>query len=169
MKTNTIIGLGALALIAYYVFRKKPVLNVEKAPATPPASATPVAPPANVPSLTPSPAVKLVKGIDDGIITDEKRILAEEEAKMRLARKKARIIMPEDIKVPSVEPIMISPINLIPDVYDRGVGKQPRMNIPASGESYYNMSGVCTENIQNTCKCASQKRNRYKTDIPQLP
>lgn len=159
MKTNTIIGLGALALIAYYVFRKKPVLNVEKAPATPPAS---------VPAVNPAPAVKLVKGIDDGTITAEKRALAEEAVKQRAARKKARLIMPDDIKVPSVEPITISPVNLIPNVYDRGVG-QPTMNVAANGQSFYNMSGFCTENIQTACKCASKKKNGFKSDIPQLP
>ena len=159
MKTNTIIGLGALALIAYYVFRKRPVLNVGKAPATPPAS---------VPSATPSASGKIVKGIDDGTITAEKRALAEEAVKQRAARKKARLIMPEDIKVPAVEPITISPVNLIPNVYDRGVG-QPTMNVAANGQSFYNMSGICTEDIQNTCKCASKKRNGFKADIPQLP
>lgn len=159
MKTNTIIGLGALALIAYYVFRKKPVLNVEKAPATPPAS---------VPSATPAAAGKIVKGIDDGTITAEKRALAEEAVKQRAARKRARMIMPDDIKVPAVEPITISPVNLIPNVYDRGVG-QPTMNVAANGQSFYNMSGVCTEDIQNTCRCASSKKNGYRADIPQLP
>lgn len=88
----------------------------------------------------------------------------------------ANILMPtkvltvEDIKVPAKEPLYIQPNNAIPNVYDRGVGL-PVASLSANGkDSYFNNSGVCSENIQQSCKCATMPtKTKFKADIPTLP
>jgi hypothetical protein len=56
------------------------------------------------------------------------------------------------------KPIYISPQNLIPNVWDRGVGESIYMN--ATGGEYYN--------IQKACRCSSKKQNP-KTILSQFP
>ena len=140
MKTRTIVGIGAIALLAYLLLRKKKGMNLSdiKVDKNAPAPATPTA------SLT----------------------VVKSDAPVNL--KKSPVLI-EDIRVPVKEPIYIAPINAIPNEYDRGVG-QP-LTVAANGrqESYYNMSGYCSENVQNACKCSSEKKGKYTLDIPQLP
>jgi len=141
MKTRTIVGLGAIALLAYYILRKKKkdvVLSDIKVDSTAPAPATPSA---SVSVSKSSSAVNL---------------------------KKSPVLI-EDIKVPVKEPIFIAPINAIPSVYDRGVGQPIAFSANGKVESFYNMSGYCSENVQNACKCSSEKKGKYTLDIPQLP
>jgi hypothetical protein len=140
MKTRTIVGIGAIALLAYLLLRKKKGVNLSDIKVDKNAPA----PPAPTASLT------VVKG----------------DAPVNL--KKSPVLI-EDIRVPVKEPIYIAPINAIPNVYDRGVG-QP-LSIAANGrqESFYNMSGYCSENVQNACKCSAGKTGKYTLDIPQLP
>ena len=78
-------------------------------------------------------------------------------------------VLIEDIKVPVKEPIFIAPINVIPSVYDRGVGQPIAFAANGRQESFYNMSGYCSENVQNACRCSSEKKGKYTLDIPQLP
>lgn len=74
----------------------------------------------------------------------------------------------EDIRVPLKKPIYISPQNVIPDVYSRGIG-QP-LDVNANGEEgYYNIAGYCSENVQNACRCSVDKSKGYRLDIPKLP
>lgn len=140
MKTRTLVGIGAIALLAYLLLRKKKGVNLSdiKVDKDAPAPATPTA------SLT----------------------VVKSDAPVNL--KKSPVLI-EDIRVPVKEPIYIAPINAIPNVYDRGVG-QP-LTIAANGrqESYYNMSGYCSENVQNACKCTAGRTGKYTLDIPQLP
>ena len=140
MKTRTIVGLSAVAILAYLLLRKKKgvVLSDIKVDKGAPTPSTPTA------SLT----------------------VVKSDAPVNL--KKSPVLI-EDIRVPVKEPIYIAPINAIPNVYDRGVG-QP-LSIAANGrqESFYNMSGYCSENVQNACKCSAGKTGKYTLDIPQLP
>jgi hypothetical protein len=82
--------------------------------------------------------------------------------------KKSPVLI-EDIRVPVKEPIYIAPINAIPNVYDRGVGQPLTMAANGRQESFYNMSGYCSENVQNACKCSAGRTGKYTLDIPQLP
>ena len=140
MKTRTIVGIGAIALLAYLLLRKKKGVNLSDIKVDKNAPAP----------LTPTASLTVVKG----------------DAPVNL--KKSPVLI-EDIRVPVKEPIYIAPINAIPNVYDRGVG-QP-LSIAANGrqESFYNMSGYCSENVQNACKCSAGKTGKYTLDIPQLP
>ena len=140
MKTRTIVGIGAIALLAYLLLKKKKGVNLSDIKVDKNAPAPP----------TPTASLTVVKG----------------DAPVNL--KKSPVLI-EDIRVPVKEPIYIAPINAIPNVYDRGVG-QP-LSIAANGrqESFYNMSGYCSENVQNACKCSAGKTGKYTLDIPQLP
>ena len=87
----------------------------------------------------------------------------------------ANILMPnkvvtvEDIKVQPKVPLYVAPTNAVPDIYDRGIGL-PIASLSANGKnSYFNSSGVCSENIQQSCKCATTTKNKFKADIPTLP
>lgn len=140
MKTRTIVGIGAIALLAYLLLKKKKGVNLSDIKVDKNAPAPP----------TPTASLTVVKG----------------DAPVNL--KKSPVLI-EDIRVPVKEPIYIAPINAIPNVYDRGVG-QP-LSTAANGrqESFYNMSGYCSENVQNACKCSAGKTGKYTLDIPQLP
>lgn len=75
-------------------------------------------------------------------------------------------VVVEDIVVPIKQPITIPATNLIPNVYDRGVGQF----VDFSGsDRYYNMSGVCSESVADACRCSVKDKESYKLDIPTLP
>jgi hypothetical protein len=140
MKTRTIVGLGAVALLAYLLLRKKKGVQLSdiKVDKNAPAPSTPTA------------SVTVVKS----------------DAPVNL---KSSPVLIEDIKVPVKRPIYIPAINSIPNVYDRGVGQPLDMAANASKESFYNMSGYCSENLQNACRCSAARTGKYTLDIPQLP
>lgn len=80
-----------------------------------------------------------------------------------------KVLTVEDIKVPAKEPLYVQPSNAVPDVYDRGVG-MPIASLSANGKnSYFNSSGLCSENMEKACKCATTTTNKFKADIPTLP
>jgi hypothetical protein len=137
MNRNTLLTVGVLALVAYFVFRKKPDAKEKgQAPNG---------------SNTGSP----VEGLDKGTV-------AQTTASLKLKGirpPKRKLLYAEQIKVVK-DPVVIAPLNTIPSVYDRGVGQA----IPL--QSHYNMSGVCSENIESACKCASKNKEKYTFDIP---
>lgn len=78
----------------------------------------------------------------------------------------------KDIRVLK-KPIYIRPVNQIPNVYDRGVG----LDVNATGanghansneQKAFNVSGICSENVQKACQCADKGHGKYKLDIPSL-
>jgi hypothetical protein len=113
----------------------------------------------NVPNTS-----RKIEGIDKGTV-------AETTATLRakgVTTPKRLLINLEDIRVPLKKPIIIEPANVIPNIYDRGVGS-PLPEMSANAESFYNLAGSCSENIQNACKCSQGKKGKYRLDIPNLP
>lgn len=141
MKTRTIVGIGVVALLAYLLLKKK--------------KKDVVLSDIKVGNPTPAPANPTASVS-----------VSKSESPVNL--KKSPVLI-EDIKVPVKQPIYMPPANAIPSVYDRGVGQPITIAANGNQESYYNMSGYCSENVQNACKCSSEKKGKYSLDIPQLP
>jgi len=140
MNRNTLLAIAALGLVAYLLTRKKPqAKEIGQAPDI-------------------KTGDKTIVGVDAGTKADTTATLLAKG--VRVPKKK--LILVDDIKVGAKEPIYVSPINLAPNIYDRGVG-QPLM---ATGDTFYNMSGYCSENIQNACGCQEKKTNEFKLEIP---
>lgn len=134
MKTRNIIGVLAIAGLAYYLFRKKqPAKEIGQ-----------------VADTKTNPIPDAVKQIGNILMP-------------------TKAVTVEDIKVPVKQPLYVQPANAIPDLYDRGVGL-PVASLSANGQnSYYNTSGICSEDIQKACKCQSNSTSKFKADIPTLP
>ena len=154
MNTKTLLGIGGVAILAYVLFRNKKKVQVSDLQKQP----------VNV-----IPAVirrkKDLVTLDDLSSNSQARTGIGGPTKVR----RSRLIL-DQTKIPVKEPIIINPINVIPNVYDRGVGME--LAVSASGEvqGYYeNMSGICTEQLQKACKCTSEKQERFPLNIPQLP
>lgn len=151
MNRNNLITVAALGLLAYFLLRKKKQ----------PAKELGQAPDAKTSAQNNAP---VIAGVDAGTTAQTTATLKAQG--FRLPKK--RLIEVADLQKPAKRPIFIAPQNVIPDVYDRGVGK-PVMEYAGSGERYYNMSGTCSENVQNACRCAEKSTTQYKLDIPTLP
>lgn len=140
MNRNTLITIAVLGLAAYFLFRKKPqAKEIGKAPDV-------------------NTGNKTIEGVDKGTKAETTATFRAKGVRVP----KPRLLMVDEIKVPVKEPIYVSPVNLVPNIYDRGVG-QPLM---AKGEAFYNMSGTCSEDIQKACKCQENKSKDYKLEIP---
>lgn len=149
MNKNTLLTVAGLGLLAYFLLRRKKVVAKE------------IGQSQNTP-----PSTKIVEGLDKGTVARTTRSLRAEGVRVP----KRKLIKVDDIVVPKKAPIYISPANLIPDVYDRGVGKPiDNVNFDSESNSFYNVSGVCSENMQRACKCASERTGKYQLDIPKLP
>lgn len=144
MNRNTLLTIAGLGILAYLILRgkNKPAKELGQAPDA-----------AN--------SARVVEGVDAG--TKAKTTAGLKAQGIKPPKK--RLIMTEDIKVPAKEPIYISPVNLAPNIYDLGVG-QPVFNASGNDYGYYNMSGFCSENVQNACRCAEKTKTDYKLDIP---
>jgi hypothetical protein len=154
MNTKTLLGIGGVAILAYILFRNKKKVEVSDLQKEP----------SNV-----IPAV--VKNLKNQVLVSDLSSNSQSRTGIGVPIKvrRSRLIL-DQIKVPVKEPIIMNPINLIPNRYDRGVGQE--LAVSASGEvqGYYeNMAGVCTEQIQKACKCTSEKQERLPLNIPQLP
>jgi hypothetical protein len=156
MNNKTIFTFAAIGILAYWYFgirKKSPVtaedLKSDKKPTD--AKASTATPASNTPASL-SPMKKQVE-LED-IPYKMPQFSAPEK---RVFVKPAKPVMKEDIYV--------SPLNLIPNVYDAN------MNIAVYPDrnNYANFSGACTENIQNACRCSKENNVKYKLNIPQLP
>jgi hypothetical protein len=75
------------------------------------------------------------------------------------------------------KPIYMPAYNALPNAYDRTVGmplpvKPQPMEYYANADGtqmYATFGGSCSTDLQTACRCMSQKTERYKLDIPQLP
>lgn len=140
MNRKTVFTIAALGILAYWLLRKKPqAKEIGQAPDV-------------------KTGDKTIEGVDKGTVAQTTATLKA----MGVTVPKKVLLQVEDIKVPVKDPIYVSPVNLAPNIYDRGVG-QPLM---ATSEAFYNMSGVCTEDIQKACNCQKDKSTEYKLDIP---
>lgn len=152
MKTRDVVLIGGGVLLIYLLLRKSKrgmmASDIKNSGAPAPAPATPKSEPK----------------IDGAVIT-KGTITASSVVKTE--NSKPFPVALEEVIVPRKKPIYVATRNLIPDYYDRGVG-QP-IAVAASGDRYYNMSGTCSENVQNACKCSVKDGTEYKLDIPKLP
>jgi len=142
MNRNTLLAIAAVGVLAYLLTRKKRQAK----------------------EIGQSPDVKTgnktIEGVDKGTVA---KTTATLKAKGVSVPKKTLIYM-EDIKVPAKEPIYISPVNLVPSIYNREIG----LPLISTGESFYNMSGYCSEDIQKACRCQGNKITEYKLEIPSI-
>lgn len=153
MNTKTILGVGAVAVLAYLLLRNKKkveVSDLQKEPVN-------VIPP-------------VIRNLKNQVLVSD---LSSKQGASGIGGpvtvKRSRLIL-DQVKVPVKAPVIINPTNSIPNIYDRGVGRE--INLSASGEIsgfYDNMAGTCTDQIQNACKCTQENKPRYSLDIPKLP
>lgn len=153
MNTKTLLGVGAVAVLAYLLLRNKKkveVSDLQKEPVN-------VIPP-------------VIRNLKNQVLVSD---LSSKQGASGIGGpvtvKRSRLIL-DQIKVPVKAPVIINPTNSIPNIYDRGVGRE--INLAASGELsgfYDNMAGTCTDQIQNACKCTQEAKPRYSLDIPKLP
>ena len=149
MKKETLFVVALAGVLAYLYFMKKD----KKQDVVKPADINPQPKP-SIPKLATNPVVKSPVTVDD---LSKKPVPADKYAYTEVM----------DIKRPEIkEPVVIEPINLIPNIYDRGVGAKLNIN---PDQMYASFSGQCSENIQTACRCVKSKDSRYKLDIPQLP
>ena len=165
MKTANLVGLGALALAAYLLYRKTMDPKSKKAE-----DKGEKAPEAN--------AAGYSYAIGD-MLRSKKRVTVDDlsykpglDSRLSL-RVRYRRRRPE-----TKQPIYINPTNQIPNVYGRGVGasvvgmnqlvREAYMNADGT-QMYASFGGRCSEDLQKACSCVTGKTDKYKLDIPQLP
>jgi hypothetical protein len=154
MKTRNILLLAGVGYLAWLYFRnKKKPLKAEDLSAGKNGSPAPLLKGNGAPEAPTSPALKQPITVDD------------------LSMKVTPVFDVQPMAMPILEkpalrePIVMPATNLIPNTYDRGVG-QP---LPMNDQYYASFAGVCSENIESACKCAGQRKEKYKLDIPKLP
>lgn len=145
MNKNTLLTLAALGLIGYFILRKKKEAKEVGQ------------------STEENTSGKVVNGVDAGTKAETTATLKAKGVKMP---KKRRVLV-EDIKVPK-EPVIIPATNLIPSVYGRGIGQPLPTYVSANGDSFFNRSGYCSENMENACKCLTKDKQKFKLDIPNI-
>lgn len=153
MKSRDILLITVIGLVAYYLLmgKKKP-LKKEDMPAGKGGSATPVFKGNGAPQPQPRPTPTVVT-VDD---------LSK---KVKPAFVQTDYVMPDIEKPAYKEPIQMPALNLVPNIYDRGVN-QP---LPNKDAYYASFAGQCSEDIQTACACASTKKEKFSIDIPKLP
>jgi len=154
MNTKTLVGIGVVGLLAYYLLRnnKKLVDN----------------------TLTSQKNVDVIppKMADVGsplTVSDLSSNVVRNNVKVPTIVRPSRVVL-DDIRPSLQKPIVINPTNLIPDIYSRGIGRE--ITYAASGELsgfYDNEDNQCTSQIANACNCSVETKPRYKLGIPQLP
>ena len=165
MKTANIVGLGALALAAYLLYRNT---MSGKYGATKKAD-----------DKAPDNQASMAGyGYASGD-TQDKRVTVEDLSVRPGLQTRWSLRVPKKPRRPGIKrPIYIDPLNAIPNVYDRGVGarvvgmdrlaRESYMN--ADGEQMYTtFGGRCSEDIQRACRCVVGKTEKFKLDIPDLP
>ena len=156
MKTRDILLVAGIGLLAWYLLKgKKTPLKVQDLTAGSGGSPAP----ALKGNGAPEPVAKLNAGLKQPLTVED------------FNKKVTPVIPPKDFVLPVLEkpalrePVKIAPVNLIPNVYDRGVN-QP---LGETDQFYASFAGVCSENMESACKCTSERREKYKLDIPKLP
>ena len=154
MNTKTLVGIGVVGLLAYYLLRNNKKLvdttltsqkNVEVIPS------------------------KIADVRSPLTVSDLSSNVVRNNVKVPTIVRPSRVVL-DDIRPSLQKPIIINPTNLIPDIYTRGIGRE--IVYAASGELsgfYDNEDNECTSQIANACNCSVETKPRYKLGIPQLP
>jgi len=155
MKSRDILLIAVIGLAAYYLLmgKKKPLKKEDlpagsggsKAP-TMKGTGAPTSPTGNGGQKSPVTVDDLSKRVKPAFVATD-------------------YVMPQIEKPALRKPVEIQALNVIPSVYDRGVN-QPLAN---KDQYYASFAGQCSEDIQNACKCASTKKEKFQIDIPKLP
>lgn len=154
MKTRNILLLAGVGYLAWLYFRnKKKPLKAEDLSAGKNGSPAPLLKGNGAPQAPAMPTVKQALTVDDL----SKKVAQDLPVK--------NLVTPEILKPTFKKPIDIPATNLIPSVYDRGVG-QP---LPMNDQYYASFAGVCSENMESACKCVAGKKEKYQLDLPKLP
>ena len=157
MNNNTLLGVGALFLVGYLLFRNKKNTNEVKVSDLDGQSLV-VIPPI-IRNLKPDLTLTDLSSSTDSRVGFPKPVFV----------RRARLVL-DEVKVPLKTPITIPAINLVPSIYNREVGKELAVSFSGESQEYYeNMGGLCTEQISSACKCSVEKKPKYKLNIPQLP
>jgi hypothetical protein len=177
MKTANLVGLGALALAAYLLYKNtmsgKGGASVKADDKSPDKNAS-------MAGYGYANGYQYASGYGyaSGPAQDSRVTLEDLSVKPGLQTRWS-LRVPRKPRRPEIKrPIYIDPLNAIPNVYDRGVGarvvgmdrvvREPYMN--ADGQQMYaTFGGRCSENIQRACRCVTGKTDKYKLDIPDLP
>jgi hypothetical protein len=152
MKSRDILLIAEIGLAAYYLLmgKKKP-LKKEDMPAGKGGSDAPVFKGGSLPTYQSRPTTPVT--VDD---------LSK---KVKPAFVKTDYVMPDIVKPAYKEPIQMPALNLVPNIYDRGVN-QP---LPNKDAYYASFAGQCSEDMQTACACASARKEKFSIDIPKLP
>jgi hypothetical protein len=154
MNTKTLVGIGVVGLLAYYLLRNNKKLvdttltsqkNVEVIPS------------------------KIADVRSPLTVSDLSSNVVRNNVKVPTIVRPSRVVL-DDIRPRLQRDIIINPTNLIPDIYTRGIGRE--IVYAASGELsgfYDNEDNQCTSQIANACNCSVETKPRYKLGIPQLP
>lgn len=163
MKTSNIVGLAALALAAYLLYRNQGAPKAEKPKADG--------------EKTPDQQSASMAGYS--YATGDSRVTVEDLSFRPGLQTRWSLRVPYRRRRPETkQPIYINPTNAIPNVYDRGVGAQVVGMNRLVRDSYMNADGTqmystfrgsCSEDLQRACRCVATKSERYKLDVPQLP
>lgn len=171
MKTANLVGLGALALAAYLLY--KGTMDKKAKEAKPEADKSPEA---NMAGYEYAGGYGYASGAP---VKPGKRVTVEDlSVKPGLdSRWSLRVRYPRR-RPETKQPIYINPLNAIPNVYNRGVGKQVVGMDRLASDGYMNADGTqmystfggsCSADLQTACRCISGKTENFKLDIPQLP
>jgi len=154
MKTRNILLVAGVGLLAWWFLKnKKKPLTKEDLSAGQGGSPAPLLKGNGAPEAPAASTLKQPLTVDD---------LSK---KQTVALEIKNYVVPVLEKPTLKEPIAIPATNLVPNMYDRGVG-QP---LPMNDQYYASFAGVCSENMESACKCTSQRKEKFKLDLPKLP
>lgn len=175
MKTANIVGLGALALAAYLLYKNtmsgQGASNKKEGDDAPDKKAS---------------MAGYGNGYQDASgygyasgVQQDKRVTVQDLSIKPGLQSRWSLRVPKKPRRPGVKrPIYIDPLNAIPNVYDRGVGARVVGMDRLAGEQYMNADGAemyasfggsCSEDLQRACRCVVDKTERFKLEIPDLP
>lgn len=150
MNTKTLLSIGVVGVLAYYLLRKKKMVEVSDLKKQPVNVIPPI----------------VVQPKNQVTLSDLSSKLPPNSIANKITIRNSRVIL-DNFRTERKAPIVINPINLIPSVYNREIGRE--INLAASGEitGFETLGGTCTDQIANACNCTKDKIN-YKIDIPKL-
>jgi hypothetical protein len=154
MKTRDILLIAGLGYLAWYLLKGKKPLMKEDLSAGKGGSPSPTMKGSGAPQ---APAT--LGGFKKPVTVDDLSL------QLKPVMQPQEFVMPTLEKPALREPIEIPATNLIPNVYDRGVNAP----LPMNDKYYASFAGTCSSSMENACKCASTRKDKYQIDLPKLP